>query len=139
MKNLKFKKGLAQKLVPKFVGPYKILKDFGNQSFAVELPAQLKWHGVHDVFHASLLRIHVPNDDRLLPECLNSQLGSNGVVAEPEWAVDRILEHAGCGSDALFQMQWQSGDVTAWPNQLATLTTWTTVRCAIPEPLLSDL
>jgi len=42
MKNLKFEKGLAQKLVPKFVGPYKILKDFGNQSLAVELPAQLK-------------------------------------------------------------------------------------------------
>jgi hypothetical protein len=29
--------------------------------------------GVHPVFHASLLRIHVPNDDRLLPGRLGTQ------------------------------------------------------------------
>jgi hypothetical protein len=32
MKNIKFEKGLAHKLIPKFIGPYRILKDFDNNS-----------------------------------------------------------------------------------------------------------
>lgn len=66
-KNITFPKGLARKLIPKFIGPYRILKDFGNFSYQLELPSNLKQRGVHDVFHASLLRIHHPNDDRLFP------------------------------------------------------------------------
>ena len=62
-----------------------------------------------------LLRIHVPNDNCLFPECLDTQLGSDGVATELEWAVNQILGHAGCGSDALFQVQWQSGDATWLP------------------------
>ncbi|KAF8805802.1 hypothetical protein BYT27DRAFT_7052971, partial [Phlegmacium glaucopus] len=57
-KNIKFAKGLARKFIPKYIGPYKILKDFNNQSFKIELPAHLKQWGLHDVFHASLLRLH---------------------------------------------------------------------------------
>jgi hypothetical protein len=54
-KNISFAKGLARKLIPKFIGPYKILHDFGNASFRLDLPPHLKQRGVHDVFHASLL------------------------------------------------------------------------------------
>ena len=32
-KDMTFPKGLAHKLIPKFVGPYLLLKDFGNHSF----------------------------------------------------------------------------------------------------------
>ena len=66
-KNISFPKGLARKLIPKFIGPYRILKDFKNQSFLIDLPSHLKQRGIHNVFHAALLRIHVPNDDRLFP------------------------------------------------------------------------
>jgi hypothetical protein len=66
-KNITFARGLAWKLIPKYIGPYKITKDFKNQSFKLELPMHLKKRGVHDVFHSSLLRIHAPNDDRLFP------------------------------------------------------------------------
>ena len=84
--NISFKKGLARKLLPKFLGPYKILKDFGNSSFHLELPAHLKHRGVHDVFHSSLLRIHIPNDDRLFPGRMDTQLV--GEDEGDEWAVD---------------------------------------------------
>jgi len=67
MKNISIPKKLAQKLVPKYVGPYLIVKDYGNNSYKVDISARLKQRGIHDVFHASLLRIHVPNDDRLFP------------------------------------------------------------------------
>jgi hypothetical protein len=41
-KNITFPKGLARKLVPKFIGPYKILEDLKNQSFVLDLPSYLK-------------------------------------------------------------------------------------------------
>lgn len=114
MKNIKFPKGLARKLIPKFIGPYKILEDFGNESFKIDLLKHLKQRGVHDSFHASLLRIHVPNDDRLFPGQLDTQLG-NADGTEGEWAVDHIMEHAGSKMDAIFEIQWKMGDVTWLP------------------------
>ena len=90
------------------------MQDFKNQSFKIELPHYLKQRGVHDVFHAALLRIHIPNDDRLFPGRLDSQLGSEEST-DPEWAVDKILSHSGSKDDALFEVQWKAGDVTWLP------------------------
>ena len=112
-KNIKFPKGLARKLLPKFLGPYKILKDFGNSSFQVELPPHLKRRGVHDVFHSSLLQIHVPNDDRLFPGRMDTQVALT--EDDEEWAVDRIRSHHGSRTDASFEIVWKSGDVTWLP------------------------
>ncbi|KDR69985.1 hypothetical protein GALMADRAFT_34525, partial [Galerina marginata CBS 339.88] len=80
-------------------------------SFKIELPSNLKQRGIHDVFHASLLRIHVPNDDRLFPGRLFSQLNI-GNDAEAEWAVDKILSHSGAKKDAVFEVKWKAGDIT---------------------------
>jgi len=113
-KNIKFPKGLARKLVPKYIGPYRILQDYGNQSFRLDLPSRLKQRGVHDVFHASLLRIHHPNDDRLFPGRLDNQLGGD-IDPEGEWAVDKILSHHGSKRDAVFEIKWQAGDITWLP------------------------
>ena len=71
-RNISFPRGLACKLIPKFIGPYKIIKDFRNHSFQMDLPASLKQRGVHNSFHISLLWIHYPNDDRLFPGRLDS-------------------------------------------------------------------
>jgi hypothetical protein len=40
--NIKLQKGLARKFAPKFIGPYKLLKSYGNNSFLVDLPPELK-------------------------------------------------------------------------------------------------
>ena len=112
--NIKFPKGLARKLIPKFLGPYKILQALGNgSSFKIELPPHLKRRGVHDVFHSSLMRIHSPNDDRLFPGRMDTQVV--GEELDDEWAVDRIKSHAGSKSDTLFEVLWKSGDVTWLP------------------------
>lgn len=63
-KNLTLPKGHARKLAPKFVGPYKIMDDYKNDTFQLNLPPELKRRGVHPTFHSNLLRVHVPNDDR---------------------------------------------------------------------------
>ena len=111
--NISFKKGLARKLLPKFLGPYKILKDFGNSSFLLELPAHLKRRGIHDVFHSSLLRIHVPNDDRLFPGRMDTQLA--GEDEGDEWAVDRILSHHGARTEAIFEILWNREMLPGYP------------------------
>ena len=113
-KNITFTKGLARKLIPKFIGPYKIIQDFNNQSFKLELPVHLKRRGVHDTFHSSLLRIHVPNDDWLFPRRMDTQFGASPDTKD-EWAVDTIKSHAGTGENTVFEILWKSGDVTWMP------------------------
>ena len=113
-KHISFAKGLARKLIPKYIGPYRILQDFDNSSFKLDLPSHLKRRGVHNVFHASLLREHIPNDDRLFPGRLDTQIG-DAPDTEGEWAVDRILSHAGSKANTVFEIKWKSGDITWLP------------------------
>jgi hypothetical protein len=94
-KNMTMPKGHACKLLPKYVRPYCITKDFGNSSFQIELPVNLKSRGIHDIFHASLLRIHLPNDDHLFPGCLDSQVDFLGGT-EGKWVIEHICSHARC-------------------------------------------
>lgn len=63
-KNLSLLKGLARKLTSKFIGPYKLICNYGNNFFLLDLPSHLRSHRVHPIFHSSLLRIYLPNDDR---------------------------------------------------------------------------
>ena len=43
--------GVKGKLVPRFVGPYRVLERMGEVAYKLELPKRLL--GVHDVFHVS--------------------------------------------------------------------------------------
>ncbi|KIK32143.1 hypothetical protein CY34DRAFT_66010, partial [Suillus luteus UH-Slu-Lm8-n1] len=56
---LSLPKGRARKLSPKYIGPFKILKDYKNNSFLLDIPSELKQRGLHPAFHAHLLRVHV--------------------------------------------------------------------------------
>ncbi|KIM36974.1 hypothetical protein M413DRAFT_77511, partial [Hebeloma cylindrosporum] len=92
----------------------KYYRTLGHQSFRLELPSRLKQRGVHDVFHASLLRIHHPNDDRLFPGRLDNQIGGE-IDPEGEWAVDKILSHYGSKDESMFEIKWKAGDITWLP------------------------
>ena len=96
------------------MGLYKISQDFGNYLYRIELPSSLHQRGIHDVFHLSLLHIHVPNDDRLFPGRLDEQIPELGGTAH-EWTVNKILSHQGSHSDAKFEVLWTSGDKTWLP------------------------
>jgi hypothetical protein len=45
---------IREKLVPRYIGPFKILEQRGEVAYQLELPRQLS--DVHDVFHVSQLR-----------------------------------------------------------------------------------
>jgi hypothetical protein len=101
-------------LVPKYLGPFHIIEVISpSASYKLELLQELKVREIHDVFHASLLRVHFPNDDRRFPGRQIHQLPGFGQTPK-EWAVDRIISHIGKGADTSFEVQWATGDVT-WP------------------------
>ncbi|KAJ3475626.1 hypothetical protein NLI96_g11717 [Meripilus lineatus] len=113
-KNINLPKGLARKLTPKFMGPYCINKDFGNNSYQLDLPSRLKRRGIHDVFHSSLLRVHEPNDDRLFPGRADNQIFELE-DQEGEWTIEKIIGHKGKGRSAIFECLWKTGDRTWVP------------------------
>ena len=110
MVNIWLAEGLARKLAPKFVGPYKIKRDFSNNSYQIELPAELRRRGVHDIFHASLLRTHQPNDDRLFPDWSLSRILADD-EEQWEWEVENVLAHVGSKENAIFQIGWKTGEI----------------------------
>ena len=113
-KNMSLPKGQAQKLTPRYISPYKIVEDFRNNSYKLDLPARLRQRGIHPVFHSSLMKIHVPNNDRLFPGRMETQVAD---FDEPdtEWQVDRILSYSSSGNSSVFEIWWTLGDVTWLP------------------------
>ncbi|KAG8926639.1 hypothetical protein FRC01_008570 [Tulasnella sp. 417] len=110
--NLNLPKGRSRKLVPRYIGPYKINKvKSPGASFELELPIELQRRGIHPVFHASLLRPHIPNDNR---KFLGRDLKQVSAFecAPKEYMVNKIVSHFGKGKDAVFRVTWTSGDTT---------------------------
>ncbi|KIK51264.1 hypothetical protein GYMLUDRAFT_122947, partial [Collybiopsis luxurians FD-317 M1] len=78
-------------------------------SFRIDLPSHFIQQGVHPVFHASLLQIHVPNDDCQFPGRLDNQL-QESPVAQPQWQIDKMISHSGSKRHAIGQVRWSTGD-----------------------------
>ncbi|OCH83805.1 hypothetical protein OBBRIDRAFT_696788, partial [Obba rivulosa] len=83
-------------------------------SYKLNLPVGLRKRSIHDVFHASLLRVHEPNDDRLFPGRLENQV-FDLEDPENEWAIDKFIGHQGSGDSTIFEALWKSGDRTWVP------------------------
>ena len=114
-KNISLPKGRARKLAPKYLGPFaisKVLKD--GATYQLELSDELLKRGINRSFHASLLKPHVPNDDRRFPGRLPSQIPGFGEKPE-EWIVESIISHHGKGIRSEFEILWKAGDRTWAP------------------------
>ncbi len=115
-KNTSIPKGLARKLAPKYAGTCIILAEYNGTSLKVDLSPQPKKRGIHDVFHASLLRIHIPNDDRLFPGRSDSQIWNFDEEEDREWMVECIATHSNSKTNSMFNVLWKSGGSTWLPH-----------------------
>ncbi|KAF8761933.1 hypothetical protein RHS01_00159 [Rhizoctonia solani] len=111
-KNMRVPLGKPHKLLAQWIGPVRIdgvVKE--GATYHVELPDDLKRRGIKPIFHASLLKPHVPYEDRRFPGRNYKQIASLE-ADDDEWAVERIGGHRGKGNNAMFEIVWQSGDRT---------------------------
>ena len=83
--------GRAKKLLSKYIGPFKIIKNINNVSYELELPKELKFY---NVFHVSKLKLYkdgskdFPNRtimNRPIPDILDS-------TGEEAWEVEEIID-----------------------------------------------
>jgi hypothetical protein len=87
--NLKFKRAGARKLMPKWVGPFKVVQRVGRLAYELELPP---WLPVHPVFHTSLLK---PPPPPLL------------VDGVEEWEVEEVVGQRHHGRQREFLVRWK--------------------------------
>ena len=63
-KNLALPKGQARKLLPRYIGPYKVVEAHTAASTVMlELPPELVSRRVHLTFHVSLIWAHMANNN----------------------------------------------------------------------------
>ena len=109
-KNLTIPKGRARKLVPKFIGPYKILEENREtSSYKLELPENMS---IHPTFHVEVLRRHEPNDDNIFPHRDARAFYDVGNDEEVEWRVEEIDGHRWNGNRVEFHVRWTHDDAT---------------------------
>lgn len=117
-KNLSLPKGRASKLLPKFVGPYRVVKAIPETSnYVLELPDELVKRRIVPRFHVSLLRPHFENDDAMFPNRTSIDAYDFGAPNEAEWLVDEIIGHRWKGKTLEFQVRWNQGDTTWEPSR----------------------
>ena len=74
----------SPKLLPRYIGPFKILKKIGEVAYQLDLPSVLK---IHNVFHVSRLRAF-SDDGRVQPPPLPILLDG-----ELEYEVEKVYAH----------------------------------------------
>lgn len=84
-KNITLKSPGTQKLLPKYIGPFKILEKIGKTAYKLQLPESMR---IHPVFHASLLHEY-KSDGRVQPPPPAIDIEDDG-----EWyQIDCLLDH----------------------------------------------
>jgi hypothetical protein len=86
--NLRLRNPGAQKLMPRYVGPFKVLQEVGPVAFKLELPHTLR--AIHPVFHVSLLRRYHTGPGRRPPAPVPLLLDEAG---QDWYEVEAVLEH----------------------------------------------
>ncbi|KAJ9517687.1 hypothetical protein QJQ45_003988 [Haematococcus lacustris] len=102
--NLRNMVGKARKLLPRYVGPFRIEAHVGRDAVKLTLPPAIS--RIHPVFHVSLLRPYEGNFGRLPP----TELG--WLDDSPQYEVERIVNHrhVRAGKAKEYLVKWKGYD-----------------------------
>jgi hypothetical protein len=92
--NLTLLKGRARKLVPQYIGPYRITKAHNKAlTVTLELPEDLKNRRMLLTFHTNLIRRYIANNNDLFPKREAKSFYDFGANNDEEWLIDEIITH----------------------------------------------
>uniref|UniRef100_A0A3B1IV37 Gypsy retrotransposon integrase-like protein 1 n=1 Tax=Astyanax mexicanus TaxID=7994 RepID=A0A3B1IV37_ASTMX len=101
-RDLRFE-GSCRKLLPKYIGPFKVLSQVNEVTYKIELPAQYR---VHNSFHVSLLKPLVPGP---LAEGVPDDVPPAAVEGEDSstYAVREVLDSRRRGGVLQYLIDWE--------------------------------
>ena len=102
-KNLPIRTG-SRKLAQKWVGPYRILKQYGKDSFKLDIPKSFR---IHPTFHASLIKPWITSDDTDYPERKQQPPPPVIIDNEEEYEVRRISDKRVKHGQTQYLVEWE--------------------------------
>ena len=96
--------------MPKFIGPYKILKAMNDST--LELPQEFKDRKINPTFYTNSVRPYIKNNDILFPKRVTKFYYDFGNNKDQEWLIEEILAHKWTNNVLELQVKWMVGDVT---------------------------
>ena len=114
--NLNLPKSRARKLMPKFIGPYKVTDSHPEISrYTLDLPPELKAQRIVPSFHVSLSRQYHKGDDAVFPKHEVCAFYDFSNAEDNKRLVDDIITHKWEGNNISFLVRWNLGDTTWEP------------------------
>ena len=115
--NLTLPKSRVRILVPKYIGPYKVVKAHNEAStVTLELPPALVAQWISPTFHTGLVQKFIANNDKLFPKWDTKSFYDFHQDDKQEWLVEEITSHRWLNSKELkLEVRWMLGDTTWEP------------------------
>src|ERR1700677_722353 len=98
--NFALPKGRSRKLMPKYIGPYKVTKSHPKESrYTLELPPELVVQRIYPSYHVSRLCHYNKNDDSIFPKHELCAYYDFSNTEDNQWLVDDIIAHQWKGNN----------------------------------------
>ena len=98
--------GKKGKLSPRYVGPYLISRRVGKVAYDLELPQEMS--AVHNVFHVSMLKKHIPDATQVIEPQLVQVRDDLSYDSRPIQIIDRAVKKLRNKEVPLVKVIWQS-------------------------------
>jgi len=97
----------APKLLPRFIGPYRVKRVISPTAYELVLPSSMR---IHPVFHVHLLKPYLDGRDAM-PERVPTHPRPTPAVheegEEPEWEVESVLDQRRRGQQLQYLVKWK--------------------------------